>query len=212
MATGTAFESITSRQAWYANEAISKYDAVMVDTDGKYAKADGTGLFAGICQYGADAAGIMVTTVRGIFPGVLSENAMAGSKLTIDGNNAGKFKIAGATDKIYGVLLYDVNAGDLAAINMVETGAIGIDTVVEVVTFSPVTGEEYTAGTTTITLSSATSGATIMYRVGTTGEFAAYTEAIATTGWTGEKTIQAYATKTGMTQSAVTSATYTAAA
>ena len=46
----TAFEAITTRQAWYAGEAVEKYDAVMIGTDGRYMKADGTRPFAGIVQ------------------------------------------------------------------------------------------------------------------------------------------------------------------
>ena len=120
MATTTAFESITTRLAWYANEAVAKYDATMYDTDGQLAKADGSGPFAGICQYGGNA-GDMVTVVRGIFPGVLSANSLVGAKLTLaSGVDAGKFKTAIAGDKVYGVLLYAANAGDLAAISMVD--------------------------------------------------------------------------------------------
>ena len=118
--TTTAFESITTRLAWYANEPVAKYDAVMHDADGQLAKADGTGPFAGICQYGGNA-GDMVTVVRGIFPGVLSADGLVGAKLTLDtGANAGKFKTAVADDKVYGVLLYAAKAGDLAAVSMVD--------------------------------------------------------------------------------------------
>lgn len=119
MATTTAFESITTRLAWYANEAVAKYDAIMYDTDGQLAKADGSGPFAGICQYGGNA-GDMATVVRGIFPGVLSADGLVGAKLTIDAAAAGKFKTAIAGDKVCGVLLYAAKAGDLAAISMVD--------------------------------------------------------------------------------------------
>ena len=116
-----AFESITTSKAWYANEAVAKYDAVMFDTDGKFAKADGTGIFAGICQYGAEKAGNMATVVRGIFPGVVVANATAGTKLMIDSANPGKFKaVTAGTDVVVGILLYDATAGDLAAISTVE--------------------------------------------------------------------------------------------
>ena len=120
MATTTAFESITTRLAWYANEAVAKYDATMYDTDGQLAKADGSGPFAGICQYGGNS-GDMVTVVRGIFPGVLSADGLVGAKLTLaSGADAGKFKTAIAGDKVYGVLLYAAKAGDLAAVSMVD--------------------------------------------------------------------------------------------
>ena len=43
----TAFEAITTRQSWYASAAVAKYDAVEIGSDGKYQKANGTGIFAG---------------------------------------------------------------------------------------------------------------------------------------------------------------------
>ena len=80
----TAFEAITTRQSWYASETVAKYDAVEIGSDGKYQKADGSGLFAGICEYGAEAADRMITVVKGTFPCVCSGAVTAGPKLTVD--------------------------------------------------------------------------------------------------------------------------------
>ena len=98
---GTAFEAITTRQAWYASAAISKYDAVEFGSDGKYQKADGTGIFAGICEYGAAAVAV-------------------GAKLTVDSAHAGQMKTATAADAVYGVALNAAAAGELVSIAMVE--------------------------------------------------------------------------------------------
>ena len=116
-----AFEAITTRQAWYASEVLDKYDAVMIGEDGKYAKADGTSVFAGIVQYGAESENDMVTVVKGTFPAIGSEDITAGDKVTIDGAAAGKFKIADtAGDAVYGVALTDGKAGNLFTLAMHE--------------------------------------------------------------------------------------------
>lgn len=205
----TAFESITTRYSWYAAEAISKYYAVMSGTDGRLKKADGTRPFIGICQYPAEAADRMVTVVRGIFPGLLTEDAAKGSLLTIDSTAPGKFKIADTTDRVYGTLLADNTAGDLASIMMVETGVIGFDSAAAAPT-GTLSGSAtaYIAATTTISLASATNGATIKYRFGTTGDFSTYSSALATTGKSGDIVIQAYATKAGIANSAIATLTF----
>lgn len=117
---GTAFEAITTRQAWYASAAISKYDAVEFGSDGKYQKANGTGIFAGICEYGAEAADRTITVVKGTFPCVCSGPVAAGAKLTVDSTHAGQMKTAGAADAVYGVALNAAAAGELVSIAMVE--------------------------------------------------------------------------------------------
>ncbi len=117
---GTAFEAITTRQAWYASAAISKYDAVEFGSDGKYQKADGTGIFAGICEYGAEAAERTITVVKGTFPCVCSAAVAVGAKLTVDSAHAGQMKTATAADAVYGVALNAAAAGELVSIAMVE--------------------------------------------------------------------------------------------
>lgn len=115
----TAFEAITTRASYYAAAAIAKYYAVMIDTDGKYAAADGTRPFVGIVEYGAAAANDMITVVKGTYPAIATENVTAGALMTIDGTAAGKFRIADTTkDIIYGVALTAADAGDLFTLQM----------------------------------------------------------------------------------------------
>lgn len=114
----TAFEAITTRQSWYAAGAISKYNAVMIDAEGKYAKADGTRPFVGIVEYGSDAEDDMITVVKGAYPALAVEAVTAGALLTISAT-AGQFRIADtAADIIYGVALTAADAGDLFTIQM----------------------------------------------------------------------------------------------
>ena len=68
-------------------------------------------------------------------------------------------------------------------------------------TATPATGTTYTAGTTTIALTTATAGAAIQYKLSTDSTFTAYSGPIATTGWTGSITLNVTATKAGMTSS-----------
>ena len=124
----TAFEAITTRQSWYASAAVAKYDAVEIGSDGKYQKADGTGLFAGICEYGAEAADRMITVVKGTFPCVCSGSVTAGAKLTVDTAHAGQMKTATSTDAVYGVALNAAAAGELVSIAMVEAPIPGSGT------------------------------------------------------------------------------------
>ena len=121
----TAFEAITTRQSWYASAAVAKYDAVEIGSDGKYQKANGTGLFAGICEYGAEAADRMITVVKGTFPCVCSGSVTAGAKLTVDTAHAGQMKTATSTDAVYGVALNAAAAGELVSIAMVEAPTPG---------------------------------------------------------------------------------------
>lgn len=102
---GTAFESITTRQAWHASEPIEKYDAVEINADGLYALAIGDGQFAGIAQYGAEVIGDMATVVKGTFPALLAPlvTIVAGDKVTIDPLTPGSFKVAAAGDVVYGI-------------------------------------------------------------------------------------------------------------
>lgn len=116
----TAFEAITTRQAWYASEVIHKYDAVMLGSDGRYALADGTRPFAGICQYPAENKGDMCTVVRGTFPGVAAEAITAGAFVTVD---KGKFKVGTAANAV-GIALTPADEEDtLVGVSMLESPA-----------------------------------------------------------------------------------------
>lgn len=84
MATNnTAFEAPDRRFAWYCAEPINKYEAVIVDENGTLVPANATNTtetaaFVGVCQYGAETAGEMVTVVKGAFPVVANGPIQAG--------------------------------------------------------------------------------------------------------------------------------------
>lgn len=115
----TAFEAITTRQSWYAKEAVAQYDAVEIGEGGKYQKANGSGIFAGICEYGCEAEDRMITVVKGTFPVVVSEDVTAGNKLVVDDANPGQMKVG--TANICGIALNDASEGELTALSMVES-------------------------------------------------------------------------------------------
>jgi hypothetical protein len=117
----TAFEAVTSRQSWYAAAVIPKYYGVQFDTNGKFVKADGSRPFAGIVQYGSEAAGDMITVVKGDFPAIAQEAITAGNLVTIaTGDDAGTFKVADtALDVVYGVALTGADAGELFTISLI---------------------------------------------------------------------------------------------
>lgn len=117
----TAFEAVTSRQSWYAADVIAKYYAVQFDHDGKFEIADGGRPFAGIVQYGAEAADDMITVVKGDYPAIAQEAITAGSLVTIaTGDDAGTFMLADvALDVVYGVALTAAGAkGELFTLSM----------------------------------------------------------------------------------------------
>jgi len=116
----TAFEAITTRQSWYASAEVEKYDLVEMSISGKYQPADGTGYFAGVCEYGCEAADRMITVVKGTYPVVVSEDVKAGDTLIIDTANAGKAKAG--TSGVIGIALNDAKAGELTSLNMLEAG------------------------------------------------------------------------------------------
>lgn len=116
----TAFEAITTRQSWYASAEVEKYDLVEMGINGKYQPADGTGYFAGVCEYGCEAADRMITVVKGTYPVVVSEDVKAGDTLIIDTANAGKAKAG--TSGVIGIALNDAAAGELTSLNMLEAG------------------------------------------------------------------------------------------
>ncbi len=121
----TAFEAITTRQSWYAGEAISKYAAVSVHTDGRLVKAVAGRPFAGICEYAAEAADDMVTVVKGSYPAIATENVTVGAMLTLDSAAAGKFRIADtAADVIYGTAVTAADAGDLFTIMLSDVSIV----------------------------------------------------------------------------------------
>ena len=93
----SAFESPSIRLAFYANEAVEKYDGVEIDTDGKFAKATQANPFIGVCQYGAEAANNMITVVKGIFPAKAAEEITAGDDISV-GTTAGTFIVAVTTE------------------------------------------------------------------------------------------------------------------
>lgn len=114
----TAFEAVTTRQAWYASVALAKYDAAQHAADGRFEKADGTRPFAGIVQYGTDKAGDMATVVRGTFPGVANAAVTAGAVvMTV----AGKFAVATTGKTAVGIALTAAAAGELFAVSILET-------------------------------------------------------------------------------------------
>ena len=115
----TAFQSITSRQSWYAAEKLDTYYAAEYDTAGQLIKATGARPFAGIVQYGCDAADQMVTVVKGSFPALGSEDIDAGDLLTVDSAAAGKFRVADTQgDVVYGVALTSATTGNLFTISL----------------------------------------------------------------------------------------------
>lgn len=132
--SNTAFESITSRQAYYAGEALEKYAAVEYKTGGKLFKAVGAGLFAGIVLYPAATSADMVTVVKGIFPAIGSEDIPEGQTVTIDAENPGMFKAATTGDDIYGIALTGALAGELFSVAMSEVVASAVDGMYKTVT------------------------------------------------------------------------------
>ena len=76
-------------------------------------------MFAGMCEYGCEAAGRMITVVKGTFPGIASGTVTAGAKLVVDSSKAGYVK-ASTTGTIIGVALNDAADGELVSVSMLE--------------------------------------------------------------------------------------------
>lgn len=112
-----AYEMITDRLSHYSASALAKYDAVMVDTSGRYAKADGTRPFVGVVEYGVDNADEMVTVVKGIYPIVAGADISKGDLLMVD---SGKVKTAVTGKVVIGAALAAATNGNLASVQMVE--------------------------------------------------------------------------------------------
>lgn len=115
-----AYEMITSRTSHYSAGALVKYEPVMLDATGLYAKADGTKPFVGVVEYGVDGAGEMVTVVKGIFPMIAGADIAQGAALMVA---AGKVVTADATlasVTVIGVALGVATTGNLVSVHMIE--------------------------------------------------------------------------------------------
>lgn len=110
-----AYEQIVSRLALTASETLEKYHAVEIQGAGEAALADGTGIFAGITQYGGDD-GDVVTVVQGIFPVQTKATKInAGTRLKPDASNPGFFVAALAADPSVAVALQELTAGTIGS-------------------------------------------------------------------------------------------------
>lgn len=122
---GNAFESISTRIAWFASEKLERYQAVQYDADGNFEVADGTRQFAGIVQYGADEAGKMVTTVQGIYPAISDGAIEAGDYVTIStGGTFVKAVQGAAAVNVYGIALTDSDDKFLFTLSMFATTTV----------------------------------------------------------------------------------------
>lgn len=118
----TAFEAVTSRNAWYAGEGLTKYQAAMINSSGKFVKANGTRPFAGMVEYGCDAADEVATVVRGVYPGIAGADLTAGQYVKPGtGATAGMWIATVATDSVIGIALTAAVTGATASIQMLET-------------------------------------------------------------------------------------------
>lgn len=133
MATNkAAFEAPSDRFAWYCASPINKYEPVILDASGNLAIATATSLtestkFMGICQYGSEIAGEMVTVVKGAFP-VVADGAITAGQLvevtdaTTDVNDFTYHTVKASsgnlsTATVIGVALTDATAkGDLVTV------------------------------------------------------------------------------------------------
>lgn len=159
----TAFESITSRQAWYAGAELPKYIAAEFAEGGNLYPATGIGMFAGIVQYPAEETGHMATVVKGIFPAMASQPIATGQLVTLDMDAPGMFRgidpqppnPLAPVPPVYGIALSSsTGGGNLFALAMrdVPTGPVPlplysfiINSVGELPGIITVNGEPYTA-------------------------------------------------------------------
>lgn len=112
-----AFEAPSDRFAWYSASAINKYEPVQLDETGNLVPATASTLtastkFMGVCQYGTEIAGEMVTVVKGAFP-VVAASAITAGQLV---------EVTDTTTEVNGFTYHTVKAssGDLST-----TGVIG---------------------------------------------------------------------------------------
>ena len=118
------FEAITSRLAWNTSAVVEKYEGAQLDAAGLIEPADGTGIFIGVVQYGAETAGDMCTVVQGIFPVKAHTTTItAGARVKPDASHPGFFVAAAATDDAVGVALMDIAADTIGSILMVASNA-----------------------------------------------------------------------------------------
>lgn len=115
----TAFQSITSRLAWYTDKAIEHYYAVQWGTDGRLTLADGTRPFAGIVEYGNNGADQMATIVTGIFPVVAGVEITTGDMIAFTAGAAVK-----ANGAAYGIALNDAKQGTLVGVALFATPTV----------------------------------------------------------------------------------------
>ena len=115
----TAFEAITKHLAYYTDAAIDKYFGVQWGADGKLEVADGTRPFAGIVEYGTEAADQIATVVTGIYPGIASTaNLAAGTYVKF---TAGKLVTAASGTTALGITLSAGTAiGDLVGVALFD--------------------------------------------------------------------------------------------
>ena len=115
-----AYEMITTRLSHYSAGKLAKYEPAMLDANGKYALADGTGPFIGVVEYGVDNADEMVTIVKGIYPIIAGADIAKGAKLTIDAGTVVTAVNTAADVLVIGVALAAAIEGNLASVQMVE--------------------------------------------------------------------------------------------
>lgn len=115
----TAFESITSRSAWYTSEAIEKYRAVQWGTDGRLALADGSQPVAGIVEYGTENADELATFVTGTYPVTANGAITTGDKISFSAGKATK-----ASGTAYGIALNDANADEIVSVALFAVPAV----------------------------------------------------------------------------------------
>lgn len=119
MATNkAAFEAPSNRFAWYSASPINKYEPVQLDASGTLVPATASTLtsstqFMGICQYGTEIAGEMVTVVKGAFPAVANGAITAGQLV----------EVTDTTTEVNGFTYHTVAAasGDLSTATVIGT-------------------------------------------------------------------------------------------
>lgn len=116
-----AFEMITSRVAHTADMGVNKYEAVAINADGRYTRANGTLPFIGMCQYPCDKANQVITVVRGIYPAWAGAAMAKGARVAIDAE--GKLIPAAGNATVVGISLTSCGIDELFALQMLDTPA-----------------------------------------------------------------------------------------
>lgn len=112
-----AFEMITDRLSHYSASKLERYEPVMIDANGKYAKATGARPFIGVVEYGVDNADEMVTIVKGIYPIIAGGDIDKGALLMID---TGTVKEAETGEIVIGVALAAATEGNVVSVQMID--------------------------------------------------------------------------------------------